>query len=206
MRSRIALVLLVALAALPAAGEDPGPAAAPIQRLYDAILATMKQADELGYRGRFEQLEPVITQVYDLPFMSEKVLGRSFRKLSQDEQRRWVDTFTRHTVSTYAQRFGPFAGERFEVLSSEPASGDTVLVRTHIVPPDDAPVEVDYRMRRDGERWEVVDVYLNGTVSELALRRSEYATVLRRDGFESLVRSLEEKIESPETKEGASSS
>ena len=63
-----------------------------------------------------------------------------------------------------------------------------------MVTPNEAPIAINYRMRPDGDGWRIIDVYLNGTVSELALRRSEYAAVLQRDGFDRLVASIDEKI------------
>jgi phospholipid transport system substrate-binding protein len=71
------------------------------------------------------------------------------------------------------------------------------MVRTRIVPVGEDPVELDYRLSGADGSWRVIDVFMNGTVSELALRRSEYSSVYKRDGFESLVSSLEGKIVSP---------
>jgi phospholipid transport system substrate-binding protein len=193
--------LLLGLATPCAAGaqEDPASSArVPVERLYDALLGVMREAEALGFEGRAERLSPVVREVYDLPFMSAKVLGLEWRRLSEAERRRWLDAFSDLTVNTYADRFEGFAGERFEVLSAEAGSRDTVLVRTHIVPAGEEPVSVDYRLHRRDGAWRIVDVYLNGTVSELALRRSEYSSVLKRDGFDTLVRSIEEKVADPE--------
>jgi phospholipid transport system substrate-binding protein len=101
------------------------------------------------------------------------------------------------TVSTYADRFDKYDGQQFEILAVEPSAHQTMMVRTRIVPSDDDPVELDYRLRGAGEGWRVIDLFMNGTVSELALRRSEYSSVFKRDGFESLLSSLEEKIIEP---------
>jgi phospholipid transport system substrate-binding protein len=191
--------LCLALAPLPVlAGDALAEARAPIDRLYDALLGVMREADALGFEGRVERLGPVVRDVYDLPFMSAKVLGLEWKRLSEAERQRWLEAFSRLTVSTYADRFEAYSGERFEVLSSEAAAGDTVLVRTRIVPSGEEPVSVDYRLHERDGAWRIVDVYLNGTVSELALRRSEYSSVVKRDGFDALVRSIEQKGADPE--------
>jgi phospholipid transport system substrate-binding protein len=191
--------LCLALAPAPGTAQDAPPAArTPVDRLYEALLGVMREAEALGFEGRAERLRPVVRDVYDMPFMSAKVLGAEWKRLAEAERQRWLDAFTRLTVNTYADRFEGFSGERFEVLSSEPASGDTVLVRTRIVPAGEEPVSVDYRLHQRDGAWRIVDVYLNGTVSELALRRSEYSSVVKRDGFDALVRSIEEKGSDPE--------
>jgi phospholipid transport system substrate-binding protein len=171
-------------------------ARAAVERFYAELLKVMKRSGELAYEERYAQLDPVVQQIYDLPFMSAKTLGRHWRGLSEEDRERWVSTFTRLTVSTYAERFDDYSGQRFEVLNAQPSMYETVMVRTQILPPGEEPVELDYRLRGADGSWRIIDVFMNGTVSELALRRSEYSSVVKRDGFESLVSSLEEKIAS----------
>lgn len=193
-------VLLVSLlAAAPGrAGEaEAGAARATVEELYDALQEVMHQGEQLSYEERYSQLDPVIRRVYDLPFMSAKTLGRYWKDLSDQDRERWVSTFARLTVSTYADRFDKYSGQQFEILTVEPSAHETLMVRTRIVPADEKPVDLDYRLRGADGSWRVIDVFMNGTVSELALRRSEYSSVFKRDGFESLLSSLEEKIASP---------
>ena len=194
-------VLLVSLHAAPAradeteAGTDA--ARASVEQLYTTLQDVMQRGEQLTYEERYAELNPVIRQAYDLPFMSAKTLGRYWKGLSEQDRERWVSTFSRLTVSTYADRFEEYSGEQFEVLTVEPSSHETLMVRTRIVPVGEKPVDLDYRLRGADGSWRIIDVFMNGTVSELALRRSEYSSVFKRDGFESLVSSLEEKIASP---------
>jgi phospholipid transport system substrate-binding protein len=209
--SRIAVLLLaslVALLPLLAAAEEPSAAAPapdaaalrePVEKLYAALLDVMKRADELGFEGRYRLLEPVIGASYDVPFMAELILGRQWRALSPEQQKLWLETFARLTVSTYADRFDGFAGERFEVGAVEAGTQGTSVVRTKIVKSDGEPVNLDYRMRlAPAGGWRIIDVFLNGTVSELALRRSEYGALMRRDGFDALIAAVKEKIAAAE--------
>jgi phospholipid transport system substrate-binding protein len=130
-----------------------------------------------------------------MDFMAEKTIGRHWRQLSEADQQRMRDVFARFTLSTYANRFNGYTGERFETLSEQPAPRDTRFVRTRLVRPDaKESVEINYRLHQTAAGWRVIDVLLRGTVSELALRRSEYSAVIKRDGFESLLISLERKI------------
>ena len=196
-------VLLVSLQAAPVRAEETEAGAdaarATVERLYATILEVMQRGEQLAYEGRYAELDPVIRQSYDLPFMSAKTLGRYWRDLSEEDRERWVSTFSRLTISTYADRFDKYSGQQFEVLAVEPSSHETLMVRTRIVPVGEKPVDLDYRLRGANGTWRVIDVFMNGTVSELALRRSEYSSVFKRDGFESLLSSLEEKIVSPES-------
>lgn len=174
-----------------ATAESPIPT---IEAFHAGLLEIMKEAKTIGFQGRVEKLEPLMGRTFDLDFMASKTVGRHWATLSDADKKRWAETFTRFTTANYAGRFTGFTGEQFITLGMEDAAHDTRLVRTKIVVPNEEDVELNYRViRRDGS-WKVIDVFLNGKVSELALRRSEYASALKRDGFEQLVASVETKI------------
>lgn len=171
------------------AEEGPGDPAAPIVRLNSTLIEIMMSAEEgASYQERFDRTAPVVLETFDMPFMAAKSIGSSWRKLSPDERKRWVKTFGDFTISNFADRFDGFSGQSFEVQGDRPASrGDNRVVDTLLVRPDDEDVELDYRMSDRGGSWRVVDIYSDGSVSEVALRRSEYSSVLKNGGIEKLI-------------------
>ncbi|HEY3188848.1 MAG TPA: ABC transporter substrate-binding protein [Solirubrobacteraceae bacterium] len=173
--------------------EEHGPRAT-VEALNAALLDVLKRGEALGYQGRVERLKPVMQQLFDVPFMAEKSIGLHWKKLSDADRARWVALFGDFTVANYAANFDRFTGQHFEVLGEEPAASDTRLVRTRVVTPGAESVELAYRLHEGGGRWSIVDVYLKGTVSELALRRADYASVLERDGFEALLTTIRRKV------------
>jgi len=194
MRFSRFLVVSLLLALPTVAAADVQDARKPIEQLYGVLIECLKDADALGLEGRRAKIGPAVQAGYDLPFMAEKILGRHWDSLSEANRARWIETFGNLTVATYAERMTGFTGQVFEVLKVEPSKRDTAVVYSQVVTPKEVPIAINYRMRADGDGWRIIDVYLNGTVSELALRRSEYAAVLQRDGFEKLVASIDDKI------------
>jgi len=198
-----ALLAAVALAGAHPATADPAippaeAAVAPIEELHGVLLGAMKEADALGFSGRFDRIRPVLLRVYDFAFMAEKSVGLGWRQLDEAARTRLVDAFSRLAIATYAARFDRYDGARFETLGVQPASHDTVLVKTRIVRSSGETVALDYRMRAGSDEWRIIDVFMNGTVSELALRRSEYSGVLKRQGFDALLQAIEQKIAAQE--------
>lgn len=187
-----ALVLVAAVAGLAAAADVP-PASATIDAFHAQLLDVMKNAKQLGYDGRRAKLEVVLDATYDFPAMAQRSLGPAYGTLDQAQRDRFTQAFRGMTVRTYATRFEGWNGESFETKGQEDSVAGTVIVRSvvHAKPED---VSLDYRLRDTPQGWRVIDVYLKGTVSELALRRSEYSAVLERDGFEALLSALERKI------------
>jgi phospholipid transport system substrate-binding protein len=162
--------------------------------LNAALLDVLQHADTLGYHGRFERLKPVMQDTFDLAFMAEKSLAQRWKGLSDADRKRWIEVFGDFTIANFAANFDHYTGQTFELLGEEPAANDTRLVRTRVVNPGTGNVDFAYRLRAVGDRWSIVDVYLKGTVSELALRRSEYASTLERDSFERLLAAMRGKI------------
>jgi phospholipid transport system substrate-binding protein len=188
-------VLVASVLALGATGqaEDSSPTAV-VQRLDDVLLATLKDGESLGYDGRFKRLQPAMAKAFDLGLMAEKTLGQHWKTLSAADQERWRALFSELTVANYAANFDRFTGQRFEILGEEPSVNDTRLVKTKVVTPGAEDVELTYRLQKIAGAWRIVDAYLKGTVSELALRRADFASILERDGFEALATALRGKI------------
>jgi len=165
-----------------------------IGRFHGAILAVLREAEALGYEGRFRRLAPAVEEAFDLTYMAEKVVGGQWKRLGVNEQQRWVLTFGQFMKANYAGRFNGFSGQAFETLGNEPGAHGTAIVRTRLHNPTGENVDLIYRLRPAPAGWRIIDIYLKGTVSELALRRSEYSVVLQRDGFDSLLKTVEARI------------
>ncbi len=189
-------VVLTLGATAPRAEETSDPAAQVIEQLHASLMDVMKRADALGYEGRRDQLTPVVGASFDFPFMARLALGRGWRALEEDDRKRWVAAFEDLSLSTYAARFDGWSGQRFETLEVVEADHGTRLVKTQLVLSDEEPVQLHYRMRDSGQGWRIIDVYLNGTVSEVAMRRSEFSSVFQRQGFDALLGRLQAKIDS----------
>ena len=195
----LALILIGNAAAETPPATDPA-AGVVVDKLQAVLIEVMKGAETLGYEGRYQTLAPVLPEVFDLAFMAEKSVGRHWKTASPEDQVQLVDTFTRYIIATYAGRFTGWDGQEFHKLGQEPSARGTVLVRTRITDPNDEDVNLDYRLRqREDGSWKIIDVYLNGTVSELALRRSEYSSLIKREGFAALLVKLDERIETLST-------
>jgi len=175
--------------------QAPVPSATPIvEKLHTTLIEIMKNAEALGYDGRYAQLTPVVEETFDLSFMARKSVGRHWKKLAEQQQVLWTEAFQRLTTASYAGRFEGYSGESFETRAEELSIQDTMMVLTTLVRPGDEDIQLNYRLRRVGDTCKIIDIFLDGTVSELALRRSEYSTVLKREGFEELVSTLNAKI------------
>ena len=194
LSKRLAAGALLAVACVGGATAAPGEPQQVIERLHASLLEVMQNAHELGYEGRHAQLEPVLEQSYDFPFMTRIALGPTWRELDADQRAELTELFTDMSVATYAARFDGYGGERFEILGQAPGPRDAVLVQSRIVLPDAEPIQLNYLLRQFADGWRIIDVLLDARYSELARQRAEFAAVLRDGGVPDLVATLERKI------------
>jgi phospholipid transport system substrate-binding protein len=173
-----------------AAEPQPGQV---VHGFYDTLLATMKEGQRLGFAGRRDRLAPAVKKAFDLPRMTRLAVGLRWQGLTSQQQADLISAFTDYSIATYASRFTDYAGERFEVDPNPTASDRDLIVHTKLIRKTGDPVQLDYLMTSDGSVWRIVDVYLSGTISELATRRSEFSAVLNRGGAEALVEALRKK-------------
>jgi phospholipid transport system substrate-binding protein len=190
---RLAPAVLLSVACLgPAfAAEQPQRV---IEHLNAALLKVMRNAADLGYQGRYAELEPVLKESYDFPFMIRIAVGPTWRELDDGQRRRITELFTEMSIANYAARFDGYDGTRFEILGEESAPRDTVLVHSRIAPSNDQPVALSYLLKKFDGDWRIIDVLLDARYSELARQRAEFAAVLRHGGVPDLVATLERKI------------
>jgi phospholipid transport system substrate-binding protein len=165
-----------------------------IKRLNDTLLGTMQSASSLGYQGRYKKLEPVIRSTFDLAFMTQYAAGRHWRQLTSEQKKTLIDAFSRLTIATYANRFNGYSGEKFTVSAEDTPREGNKLVRSELIKSDGEAIKLNYLMRQTKEGWRVIDIFLKGTISELATKRSEYSSTLENQGFDGLMSIFEQKI------------
>jgi phospholipid transport system substrate-binding protein len=165
-----------------------------VQGLYDVLLVTMKNGRTLGQSGRFTQLEPVIRRTFDIAAMARLSVGPSWASLSEGQRQQVTESFARYISAIYADRFDSYAGQKLQVTGEQPAAAG-VMVRSEIIKANGEPVKIDYLMRRNGEGWLISDIYLDGAISEVATRRSEFAAILRNEGIDGLIAALNRKAD-----------
>lgn len=175
-----------------ARASDP---TAPIEQLDAALLAAMKAGQNTPFMQRYALLGPAVEQAFDLNALLRGAVGFGWDRLPGNEKAALTSTFRRYTVSNYAANFDSYDGQSFRVLPDARAlSNGDVVVRTQITRPAKPPVEIDYVVRQTREGWRVVDVLANGTISQVAVQRSDFGGLLASGGAPALRAGLERKV------------
>ncbi len=186
------LILLSVLASGDLGAQDVRPRAV-VASLQDTLLSTMKEAESLGFKGRYQRLLPAMELAFDLEQMTRVVVGGHWAKMNTTEQKQVVDLFRQFSVSTYASAFSGYGGEQFEVGDELAQPGIGTMVETRLVLKAEPSIELNSLLRETPAGWKIMDVYLDGTISELARRRGEFASIIQNQGLTGLIALLTKK-------------
>ena len=189
----VALFLAAGVVAERAAATATGPQDS-VRSFYATLLTTMKDGGMLGQSGRYARLAPMVDRVFDVPFMARLAIGSSWATLPAPQQQRLTEAFQHYIVATYADRFDSWSGEQLQVTGEQPYNAD-VIVQTKIAKPNGDTTTLNYLMHQNQGSWQISDVYLDGTISQVAVQRSEFNSVLRREGVDGLLMALNRKVD-----------
>ncbi len=191
---KVLAVLLVLVAAVPAGAAEVEPRVL-VERFQGNLLAVMKEAESLGVKGRYDRLVSSIEETFYLPLMIRIASGPYWKGANQTQRSRLISAFRRMSVSRVATLFDGYAGETFEAIGEKPGPQNTLLVETRIVIPDKPSVNLTYVAKTIKERWRLIDVIVDDGISELSVRRSEYRRVLKNEGVDGLIATLNKKAD-----------
>jgi phospholipid transport system substrate-binding protein len=194
---KLALVLVwYFLATATAYAQEEGAATARqvVEKFQAELIEVMKNGKQLGYAGRYEKLKNPVSNSHDLTKIARIVVGKEWEKLSEEQQQKLVDVFSRLSIASYAHNFKEYSGESFVFDSEEETARGGVVVHSHLVVPGEKDVKFDYMLKEKGPSWRIINIIANG-VSDLALKRSEYTAILQREGFDALIAKINEKID-----------
>ncbi|HVP98831.1 MAG TPA: ABC transporter substrate-binding protein [Roseiarcus sp.] len=188
-----AAIAMLALGAVPLLAQSLSPAARRIESYYQQLLPTIQKAGSLSVRERDRRFWPAITSAFDLATMTRLAVGPAWSSFTPAQQSAVREAFAHFLVADYASQVSDYSGESFVVEpQTSPSQGGGEIVRTKIVQSGGRTVTINYLVR--GGR--VIDVYLNGTVSDLATRRDEFASILASGGgADALVKRLRERTQ-----------
>lgn len=189
---RAILLAVLALAASGPALAQEGPDAL-VKRVSEEVMQVIKSDPKVqaGDTARIrEVVETKLLPNFDFPRMTALAMGRNWRKATPEQQKRLTDEFRSLLVRTYSGSLSQYRNQTIEYkpLRAEAAATD-VTVRTEVVRPGQAPVQIDYSMAKGADGWKAYDVIVGG-VSLVTNYRDEFNEQIRQGGIDQLIASL----------------
>ncbi len=183
--------LSATLAFAPAAVGAPSAASAPIALLQQALAHNESAGG--SFSAKSTVLGPVIDKAFNLQAILRAAVGLSYASIPPDKQAQLLTVFRQFTIASYVSNFSG-SGDRFAISPQSRQAGTDTIVQTSITSSSGSATRVDYVMRSGPSGYQAVDVLLDGTISRVAVERSDFRSVLQGGGADGLIKSLSRKV------------
>ncbi|MCI4624380.1 MAG: ABC transporter substrate-binding protein [Candidatus Magnetoovum sp. WYHC-5] len=192
----IVVMMIAGPYAMSSFAAQPDEMATSVKNLNDAILEAMKKGKEAGFSGRFHIFEPVVNDNFAITTIAPKTVGKNWDSFSEEQKQLFTKTYQKWSTANYAGSFDSYDNETFEVQTdSIQTKGNAVLITSLMKRPNKKAIEFLYVLQEFNGKWLIVDIHTSG-VSQLALTRSQFVDLLKDKGFDGLIASMNDKVES----------
>ena len=202
------LALLLMLATLPALAQG---ATSPVQLIRDSVDELMSRIEgrESYFAEHTDELEAIVddslADIADFRYIGASVMGRYFRNATPEQRSRFVETFRQTLIDTYAKGLVTFDYREVRVLDDQDASRyeDQASVAMEVVATDGTVYPVSYTLRLDDDRWQVVNVIVNGINLGLTFR-NQFDEAMRAQGrdYDAVIQGWAPELEVEELEQG----
>jgi phospholipid transport system substrate-binding protein len=180
--------------ALAAASAWAGPATDQVKTAVDRVIEVVQDPElrkPQNAERRRTRIREVARALFDFEEMARRSLARHWAPRTPEQQRRFTELFADLLERSYIAKIEAYGGEQVVYLP-EKAEGDTVTLRSRVVSPRGTEIPLEYRLQRDGDRWEVFDLVIEH-VSLVANYRTQFNRVIAQSSYEELIRRMEQK-------------
>jgi len=163
------------------------------EQFVAAVIDKAVKALELPIEARAEReasFYALLNQNFDMPTIVRVVLGRHWRTASKNQKTKFAKVFKTHLIKVYTSQLGIYDDEIIQIEKSAALSEKDTIIYTLILRGDEEPLRLDWRVRQTGHGLKVIDIAAEG-VSMLTTKRSEFTSLVAREGVDALIGRLE---------------
>jgi len=196
--TRFAAAMIVAT--LVAGGAlDHARAGAPTDQVRSGTDQVLKIIQDPALKGadktpvRRQQLRTVVDQVFDWQETGKRALGRHWQPLTPEQRQQFSSLFADLVERSYVGKIELYSGEKI-IYAGDTIEGDQATVKTKLITKSQTEIPIDYRLQKEGDRWRVYDVLIEG-VSLVGNYRTQFNRVIQQTGYDDLVKKMKTKQE-----------
>ncbi len=148
---------------------------------------------------RRAKMKSIIFPKFNFLEMGKRSLGsKRWKERSPDERKAFVDVFGKLLENSYANKLENYRDEKINYVD-EIVKGRFAMVKTEVMRKNGT-VNIDYKLIKSGGDWRIYDIVIEG-VSMIKNYRSQFAKIIYRDSFDTLMDKLNSKVNKLENSE-----
>lgn len=168
-----------------------------VRKVTEDVLGTVKSDPDIkaGNLSKIQSLvESKVLPYVNFQKMTATAVGRNWSQATPDQQKQITDQFRQLLIYTYSGALKDVSDQQVEFRPFRADPGDSsVQVDTRIVNPRGGePVQLNYRLEKEGADWKIIDVNVLG-IWLVETYRNSFQQEVTRGGIDGLIKSLTAK-------------
>ena len=145
--------------------------------------------------GKKQQLQQMFSQYVDIPWMGRFVLGHSWQEATPDQRNHYLQAYKNYLLARYTTNFANYNGSKYIITGARDEGDGTFTVDMKIKTPQQSQDTLaGYRLAYENGQFKIHDIVIEG-VSLITTQRSEFASVVQREGMDGLIKDIENKTQ-----------
>ena len=157
-----------------------------VNELHESLIKISKKTIN---GDNLELIDDVIKNSYDLEKMGKMIIGVDWKQMNTNTQKEFINVFKRFISVNYFRRFNKIDKLDFEHQTVK-VIGDKFKIASVILTADNEKLKIDYLLGFKNEKWKIFDVLLDGSISEVATKKSDFKKIIKEEGVSGLVKNL----------------
>jgi phospholipid transport system substrate-binding protein len=187
----VVIMVLLAAPALVRAGEPADQIRAAIEQGI-AVVKNPKLAGKGMRAERRTRLREAVAPYFDFQGMAKRSLGIYWKDRSSSEREEFTRLYQELLANSYAGKIESYQGEKI-LYGKETIDPPYAVVHTGIVMTKGQEIPVNYLLLREGSRWRIYDVVIEG-ISLVNNYRSQFGSIIERSSFSDLMKKLKATV------------
>ena len=157
-----------------------------INELHESLI---KISDKTINKDNLAMIDDVVKNSYDLEKMGKIIIGIDWKQMDTKTQKEFINVFKRFISVNYFRRFNKINELDFEHQTVK-VIGDKFKLASVILTADNEKLKIDYLLGFKNEKWKIFDVLIDGSISEVATKKSDFKKIIKEEGVSGLVKNL----------------
>ena len=161
----------------------------------DKLHTSIKEISEKKIdKNNINYFDRIVSNTYDIKKMSKIILGKFWSESKAHDKAKFVEKFTLYISSNYINRFKDKKDFNYEYEDIDKIGENYRLAHTIFKFGETEKLKVNYMLIKKDDKWFIFDVLLNGSISEIATKKSEFHETLNNGGITSLISLIDKNL------------
>lgn len=159
-----------------------------IEKISKDALDVIKSKDADNQKEK--KLTDLFINFVDTKWIARFAIGKYWNEATEDQKNKYVEMHKKFLLRSYIPKFKEYNNQQVKITKSYADGEGEYMVESKMISGDGEAINVDYKIRKnESGKYMIFDVIAEG-VSLITTQRSDFASILSREGVDSLIKKL----------------